>query len=343
MAMLKSGDVDRFVNQPGDKYSIFLVYGPDAGLVSERCHKLARFLVKDATDPFSVTRLDADEAGFDAGRIAEELNTIGLFGSAKLVRLRMGSKAQIAAFIGLLERRAPNLLLIEAGDLSNKSAVRVAVERADFGVALPCYGDEQRDLPALIDGILRERGQKISADAKTELIGLLGSDRLLTRQEIEKLSLYAAGKAQIESSDIDAIIADSSALLVDQIIDHVFSGNPAEADHALERALQENQAPDYLLSSALRHAVLLRNARFQQEAGRSVADIERDSRIFYKRQAVFRQQLARWTIDALENAIGLLGDGQHLLRNSKINNKTALSRTFLTIAVAARRTRDRQN
>ena len=95
MAMLKSGDVDRFVNQPGDKYSIFLVYGPDAGLVSERCHKLARFLVKDATDPFSVTRLDADEAGFDAGRIAEELNTIGLFGSAKLVRLRMGSKAQI--------------------------------------------------------------------------------------------------------------------------------------------------------------------------------------------------------------------------------------------------------
>jgi DNA polymerase-3 subunit delta len=230
--------------------------------------------------------------------------------------------------------------LIEAGDLSNKSAVRVAVERADFGVALPCYGDEQRDLPALIDGILRERGQKISADAKTELTGLLGSDRLLTRQEIEKLSLYAAGKAQIESSDIDAIIADSSALLVDQI---VFSGNPAEADHALERALQENQAPDYLLSSALRHAVLLRNARFQQEAGRSVADIERDSRIFYKRQAVFRQQLARWTIDALENAIGLLGDGQNLLRNSKINNRTALSRTFLTIAVAARRTRDRQN
>ena len=131
--------------------------------------------------------------------------------------------------------------------------------------------------------------------------------------------------------------------VVDQIIDHVFSGNPAEADHALERALQENQAPDYLLSSALRHAVLLRNARFQQEAGRSVADIERDSRIFYKRQAVFRQQLARWTIDALENAIGLLGDGQNLLRNSKINNRTALSRTFLTIAVAARRTRDRQN
>ena len=74
-----------------------------------------------------------------------------------------------------------------------------------------------------------------------------------------------------------------------------------------------------------------------------MADIERDSRIFYKRQAVFRQQLARWTIDALENAIGLLGDGQHLLRNSKINNRTALSRTFLTIAVAARRTRDRQN
>ncbi|MFM8701851.1 MAG: DNA polymerase III subunit delta [Hyphomicrobiales bacterium] len=341
--MLKSGDVDRFVNQPGDKYSIFLVYGPDSGLVSERCKRLAHRLAGDAEDPFNVVRLDADDPGVDADRVANELNTIGLFGDAKLVRLRVGNRTSIAGFNHLLERRAPNRLLIEAGDLSSKSALRVAIERADFGVALPCYGDEQRDLPWLLDGMLRERGQKISAEAKTELMGLLGSDRLLTRQEIEKLSLYAFGKPQIESSDIDAIIADTSALLVDQIIDHVFSGNPAEADRALERALQENQAPDYVLASALRHAIILRNARFQYEAGRSTSDLERDFRIFYKRQLMFRQQLARWTIEALENAIGLLGEGQNLLRNSTVNNGTVLSRTFLTLALAARRARERSN
>ena len=343
MAALKGGEVDRFISQPGDKYSVYLVYGPDTGLVAERCHKLAKILVKDPSDPFSVTRLDADESAVDIGRISEEINTIGLFGASKLVRLRMGNKSQIASFNDVLENRAANILLIEAGDLSAKSAMRTAIERSSLAIALPCYGDEQRDLPSLIETIMRQNGQRISAEAKMSLASQLGSDRLLSRQEIEKLSLYALGKPEIALSDVDAVIADSSALLVDQIVDHVFLGNAAEADRALERALQENQGPDYLMASALRHAILLRNARFEQESGRSLADIERDSRIFFKRQAAFRQQIGRWTTTALENAVVLLGEGQSLLRNSKINNDTAVSRTFLTIALAARRSADRNH
>jgi DNA polymerase-3 subunit delta len=343
MVMLKGGEVDRFINQPGDKYSVILVYGPDTGLVSERCQKLAHILLKDASDPFSMTRLDADETGFDAVRLADELYTIGLFGSAKLVRLRMGGKSQIAGFATFLEQRAANTLLIEAGDLSAKSTLRTAVERSVLGVALPCYGDEQRDLPSLIDAVLKNSGQKISADAKASLAGMLGSDRLLSRQEIEKLALFALGKAQIEVADVEAIIADSSALLVDQIIDNLFLGEAGEADYALERALQENVAPDQLIGSALRHALSIRNARFQRDSGRSINDIERDARIFFKRQAAFRQQLARWTVEGLEGAIILLGEAQNLLRNSKMNTSTIVSRSFLSIALAARRARGSQN
>lgn len=341
MAALKGGEVDRFISRPADKYSVYLVYGPDTGLVAERCQKLAHILVKDPTDPFGVTRLDADDSAVSASRICDELNTVGLFDSSKLVRLRMGSKSQIASFNDVLESRLPNILLIEAGDLTAKSPLRSAVERSPLAVALPCYGDEQRDLSSLIDEIVRQNGQKIAPDAKISLASLLGSDRLLSRQEIEKLSVYALGKQVIEAGDVDTVIADSSALLVDQIIDHVFLGNTTEADRALERALQENQAPDYLISSALRHAILLRNAKFEQESGRSFDDIERNARIFFKRQAAFRQQIARWTVPALDSAVGLLGEGQTLLRNSKINNETAVSRTFLTIALAARRSGER--
>ena len=112
--------------------------------------------------------------------------------------------------------------MIEAGDLTAKSPLRTAVERSPLAVALPCYGDEQRDLSSLIDEIVRHNGQKIAPDAKISLASLLGSDRLLSRQEIEKLAVFALGKPQIEVADVEAIIADSSALLVDQIIDHVF-------------------------------------------------------------------------------------------------------------------------
>ena len=290
-----------------------------------------------------MTRLDADDPAVSAARICDELNTVGLFDSSKLVRLRMGNKSQLASFNDVLESRSSNILLIEAGDLTAKSPLRSAVERSPLAVALPCYGDEQRDLSSLIDEIVRQNGQEIAPDAKISLASLLGSDRLLSRQEIEKLAVFALGKPQIEVADVEAIIADSSALLVDQIIDHVFLGEAGAADYALERALQENLAPDHLIASALRHVILIRNARFQRDSGRSITDIERDSRIFFKRQAAFRQHLAHWTFEGLDGAIILLGEAQNLLRHSKMNTSTIVSRTFLSIALAARRARGSQH
>ena len=45
-----------------------LVFGPDAGLVSERVDALVRASVDDPDDPFSLVRLDGDALASDPAR-----------------------------------------------------------------------------------------------------------------------------------------------------------------------------------------------------------------------------------------------------------------------------------
>ena len=60
MVALKAADVDAFVARPDPARPIVLVFGPDAGLVSERTDALIAASVDDANDPFALVRLEPE-------------------------------------------------------------------------------------------------------------------------------------------------------------------------------------------------------------------------------------------------------------------------------------------
>ena len=51
MVALKTGDIDSFVAKPDAARAVVLVFGPDAGLVSERVDALVKASVDDINDP----------------------------------------------------------------------------------------------------------------------------------------------------------------------------------------------------------------------------------------------------------------------------------------------------
>jgi DNA polymerase-3 subunit delta len=76
-------------------------------------------------------------------------------------------------------------------------ALRSAVEASAIGMALPCFGDEDRDIDSVIDEELGKSGMGIAMEARGALRRNLGGDRLATRGEMAKLALYAFGKREI--------------------------------------------------------------------------------------------------------------------------------------------------
>ncbi len=337
MVALKGGDIDRFVKKPDRRFSVVLVYGPDAGLVHERCRSIARSLVDDPDDAFQLIRMDGDDLGGDTSRIVDEANTLGLFGGSRVIWIRLGSRQINSAIEPLLAAKPENPVVIEAGDLPAKHALRAGVEKSGHAVALPCYADEGRDLPRLIDEILAEHGLKATSDAKILMAGLLGADRLLSRSEIEKLALYARGKPSVGAEDVEAIMADASALATDMLTDAVFMGDSVGADVALQRSLKEGQDAGVIVGALLRHALVLAKSRIGLDRGQTMQDVERQARIFFKRSASFQRHLSLWSLSSLENAITTLGEAQAACRKNASLGESLVSRACLTLAIAARR------
>ena len=131
MVALKTSDIDAFVARPDPARAVVLVFGPDAGLVSERVDAIIRASVDDTNDPFSLVRLDGDALASDPARLIDEATTVPLFGGRRAIRVRAGSRNIVPAVEGVLAAPLRDCrVVIEAGDLKRGAALRNVCERA---------------------------------------------------------------------------------------------------------------------------------------------------------------------------------------------------------------------
>src|SRR6187551_3343043 len=118
MVALKTSEADAFVARPDPARTVVLIFGPDAGLVSERVDAVVRASVDNPDDPFSLVRLDGDAIASDPARLVNEATTIPLFGGRRAIRLRAGSRNIVPAVEAVLGVRLSDCrIVIEAGDL----------------------------------------------------------------------------------------------------------------------------------------------------------------------------------------------------------------------------------
>src|SRR5881227_3706761 len=144
MVALKSSEIEFFVARPDPSRSVVLVFGPDAGLVSERVEAIVRASVDDPGDPFALVRLEGETLASDPARLADEALTVPLFGGRRAIRVRAGSRNIVPSVEALLAAPLQDCrVVIEAGDLRKSAPLRAICERAKNAVAIPCYADAE--------------------------------------------------------------------------------------------------------------------------------------------------------------------------------------------------------
>jgi DNA polymerase-3 subunit delta len=271
MTPLKSAEAERFVAKPDPARPIVLVFGPDLGLVSERAGAIIRASIDDPSDPFALTRLEGEELAADPARLVDEARTVPLFGGRRAVWVRAGTRNIAAAVEPLLDDRAIDCrIVIEAGDLKRNAPLRSLCERAPTVAVLPCYGDTDRDLARLIDDEMRQADIAISPEARGALVPLLGGDRRASRNELRKLATYAQGAGRVDIADVIAVVADASALALDEVIDAALAGQLKPLELQLGKALAAGTSPGTIIFAAQRQLASLHKARLAVEAGTSV-------------------------------------------------------------------------
>jgi len=311
MVALKTGDIEAFVARTDPARAVVLVFGPDAGLVSERVDAIIKASVDDPNDPFALVRLDGDTLASDPARLTDEATTIPLFGGRRAIRVRAGSRNIVPAVEGVLGAPLRDCrVVIEAGDLKRGAALRNICERAKAAVAIPCYTDAGRDLARLIDEELRAASLTITPDARETLVPLLGGDRRASRAELRKLTLYAHGRGEIEIDDVLAVVADASALGLDTLVDAAFAGRLAEVEKEFAKAAVAGTSAVAIIGAALRQLERLHLLRLEVESGTSAAAVIEGVQpaIHFRRKPLVEAALKTWTAERLLKAMTMLAE-----------------------------------
>jgi DNA polymerase III subunit delta len=338
MVALKPAEVDGFVARPDPARPVVLVFGPDAGLVSERANALIKASVDDPNDPFALARLEGETTTAEPSRLVEEAQTVPLFGDRRAVWVKAGSRNIAPAVEPLLALPALECrVVIEAGDLRRNAPLRSLIERAKNAAALPCYADNERDRARLIDEEMRAAGLKLAPDARAILIPLLGGDRASSRSEILKLALYAHGRGEVSVEDVTVVVSDASALALDDIVDAAFAGKPAELETQLAKARTAGTSAGSILFAAQRQVAQLHKWKTSIEERSSFSLDAALPPAQFRRKPLIEAALKTWSAARLATAMAELAEATlQSRRNSDLDN-TIAERALLAIAENGRR------
>jgi DNA polymerase III subunit delta len=335
MVAVKSHEAERFVARPPPHIFLYLVFGTDAGLVSERARKIISRAVDDSKDPFQLVRIGGDELANDPARLADEANTIPLFGGRRAISIEAQGKAFVAAFAPVLGAPPRDCtMVIEAGALKKDAPLRTLCERERNAAAIQCHPDSAKDIAQLIDAEISAANLSIALDAKAFLASQLGQDRLSTRSEIEKLVLYAHGAGEITLDHVAAIVCDASNLIAGEAADAAFDGRFPALDASLRHIFAG--ASDYhaLLAAALRHALDLHRARRDPDEGPHEG-FGFAGAGFGQQKEAFERHLRAWTRPSLGRAIDTVAEAVAGARREPKLGPSLAARALWTIAHTA--------
>jgi DNA polymerase III subunit delta len=176
-------------------------------------------------ETIDATVSNAGEALKSVAKLRAALQTLPFFGSGKVVWLRdcnfLGEEraADAQAVTETLASLSQELkafvwqnvrLLISAGKVDKRKSIYKTLEKIGSVETFAGWSTEDRDWAGQAEAwagrVLRDLKMEISDEALALLVASVGPNVRLLNAEIEKLSLYVAPRARIETDDVNTIV-----------------------------------------------------------------------------------------------------------------------------------------
>ena len=343
MVKIANRGIDAFVKAPDSGIVAVLLFGEDNGLVRERAGRIAAAVVDDPADPFRVAELMPNLLKDDPTRLFDEMGALCLTGGRRLVRLSSAGNAHSGAVKAVLDddliAKNGNLLVVEAGPLAPRDSLRKLFEGHPRGAAIPCYPDDGRSLEGLIQDTLGAHGLQIEPSAMAYLCDNLGTDRLATRSELEKLALYKGQNGgSVSLAEAEANVGDGAPLARDDVALATASGDQAGLDKALMKCRVAGESPIAILRAVIRHLQRLHLLSLKAGNGGDLGQLIKSHRppIFFKHQQLIQRQLQYWRPARLAQALAILTQAELDCKSTGMPADAVCGRALIRIANAAR-------
>jgi DNA polymerase-3 subunit delta len=229
---------------------------------------------------------------------------------------------------------------VQAPELKKSHKLVAAFEAASYLAAIPCYGEDQESVSAVIRQKAQSAGCGIDADAAALIAVRCDFSALLAQIETEKLITFAGPTRHIALEDVEACIAGQQQAGLSEIIDYALNGEGRKALIAFERFMAAEQNVTAVLAVLSSSLLRLHALRTAADAGTPLTQAIKELRppVFFKQQDALAAQARRWTVAALS---GQLGQLNAVLRETRLRPALASGITadfLLGIAKQARLT-----
>jgi len=342
--------IEPFVTSPDPKARVILIYGPDAGLVTERSKVISQSAVADLNDPFNVVTFTSEKLLSDPAAFHDEAYAQSLMGGNRLIIIKNGADSINGILKDYLEKPSnETLVVVESDNLSPRSSLRKLCEGAKNSAAVPCYVDDERNLAQIIRDMCTHAGYGIDQDALIAFSGAIVGDRTIARNEIEKLLLYKGLKqgykgfdgefvrertGQITMNDIYASCGDVRDWSMDKLVYAIGDGDVHQTHSIIQSLFKDQVAPIVLLRSTQNHFWRLLSVKSKIKEGMNQADALKTLTppLFWKIQDAFQRQLNRWTISPLENALDALNRVEANSKKTGYVDTSLVENTLINLA-----------
>ena len=328
-------DLPSFVETLPPSIRVVLVYGEDFGQVKELVKTISQSVIENVDDPFALKNITIGSGDESSSSLYDEV-TSQSFGFGKtVVSARIGSENISNELKAILEGPSPaSLLLLGGGYLPPKSPVRHLLEKSPLAAVIPCYQDSERSLLGLIRTTSQEENVEISKAAEEYLVSRLGADRLVTRQELEKLMLFAKKTKHLSIDDASCLLEDSGAMSVEELVYAVTDGSYKKITLYAARAAEEGVSSITVLRGIQRHLYRLYQVTQAVQSGKNISDAMNNLKppVFFAFKSRFQKQLGIWTPSLLERALDLMLETEVTCKTGQMPERAVFERSLFRTA-----------
>jgi DNA polymerase-3 subunit delta len=334
-------DTDRFLTSPPPNLLVALFYGQDQGLISERAKTLAKQYVFDLKDPFSVTEITGDNITADPTLLYDSATAIPAMGEKRLVRVSNITDAATDQLKRLLDQPPDHCIIVMTSDSVNtRSKLVKLLDASPQAGTIGCYPDEERQLAALAKEIFSTHDIRVDANALSWMTSHLGSDRLMSRSEIEKLAVMAGPNGHIHLDMVVSALGDSAKIATSHVIMAAASGDIRAVGDQFDRAMSDAIAPEAILRAGMSYFLRLFRLAGMMESGLNANEAVSQHKppIFFNEKALVTRHLSHWPSQNIIKALGRLGQAEEQTRQG-VPAATSTAQAMLAISQMARQRR----
>ena len=314
------------------KYSAYLVYGQNKGLVREKSQTIIDTYKDDQTE---IIKFENDELISEPEKLSNEFNTFSLIAEKKIIHV-LNTKDNLTETITntINNQDSTNLIIFETGELTPRSKLRKFFEKEKNLGILACYFDTERDVQDLIETTFKKEDISISRDISLLIAKRLGNERHIIKSELEKIILYLKDKKEFKAEDILKCLSQNEDFGFDDLNYNLCDGNVVKLDKIINQLYLEGINPIALLRSAGKHfqKILFVNQKIDSGMNFNESLSQLKPPIFFLYINKFKNQVTKWRTILCYKAIERIMETEELCKlNSKIS-KIICWRTLRNIA-----------